>query len=55
MIVTVNGVPAFQFVPLEADDDLIDRLLEHHPTFRQAIEARLQDRSVLAKGALERL
>jgi hypothetical protein len=28
MIVTVNCKPSFQFVPLEENDDLIDRLIE---------------------------
>ena len=27
VIVTVNGAPAFQLVPLGDDDDLVDRLL----------------------------
>ena len=55
VIVTVNGVPSFQLVPLEEDDDLIDRLLEHHPTFRKTLEARLRERSVTARDALKRL
>ena len=37
VIVTVNGTPSFQLVPLEEEDDLIDRLLEHHPSFRQTL------------------
>jgi prevent-host-death family protein len=55
VVVTVNGVPSFQLVPLEADDDLIDRLLEHHPAFRKTLEARLLERSVAARAALKRL
>ena len=55
VIVTVNGVPTFQLVPLDADDDLIDRLLEHHPTFRATLEARLRERAVSAREALKRL
>ena len=38
VIVTVNGVPAFQLAPLDEDDDLIDRLLEHNPRFREYLE-----------------
>ena len=34
VIVTVNGVPSFQLVPLEANDDLIDRLIEANAEFR---------------------
>lgn len=55
VIVTVNGVPSFQLVPLEEDDDLIDRLLEHNPKFRQLLEARLGERTVSIKEARKRL
>jgi prevent-host-death family protein len=40
VIVTVNGVPSFQLVPLSEDDDLIDSLLEHNPAFRETLEFR---------------
>ena len=46
VVVTVNGRPAFQLVPLTEDDDLIDRLVEHHPAFRRMLERR---------GAISRL
>lgn len=55
VIVTVKGAPAFQMVPLEEDDDLIDRLLEHNPKFREYLEACLRTRSVSAETALRRL
>ena len=55
VIVTVNGVPSFQLVPLEEDDDLIDRLLEHHPKFRRLLRARLRERAVSVKEAARRL
>ena len=55
IIVTVNGVPLFQLAPLEESDDLIDRLLEHHPKFRQMLEARLREPSVSAKTARKRI
>jgi antitoxin (DNA-binding transcriptional repressor) of toxin-antitoxin stability system len=55
VIVTINGVPSFQLVPLEANDDLIDRSLEHHPSFRKTLEARLRERSITARDALKRL
>jgi len=51
VIVTVNGAPSFQIVPLEEGDDLIDRLLEHNPKFRQTLELRLRERSVSLKDA----
>ena len=55
VVVTVNGRPAFQLVPLTEDDDLIDRLVEHHPAFRRMLERRLSERSVPAKVAERRL
>jgi prevent-host-death family protein len=55
VVVTVNGVPSFQLVPLEEDDDLVDRLLEHHPRFRRILEDRLRERAVSAKKALKLL
>jgi prevent-host-death family protein len=55
VIVTVNGAPAFQLAPLEEDDDLIDRLLEHNPAFRRTLEQRLKERSVSPEEAARRL
>ena len=55
VIVTVNGVPSFQLVPLEEDDDLINRLLEHHPKFRRLLQARLREPNVSVKEAMRRL
>lgn len=55
VIVTVNGVPSFQLVPLEEDDDLIERLLEHNPEFRHILEARLRERTVSIEEAKKRL
>jgi prevent-host-death family protein len=51
VIVTVNGVPSFQLVPLEEDDDLVDRLPEHNPSFRRELEARLKERTVSTREA----
>ena len=55
VIVTINGVPAFQLVPIEEDDDLIDRLLEHHPGFRKELQKRLKERSLSVREAARRL
>ena len=55
VIVTVNGVPSFQLVPLSADDDLIDNLLEHNPKFRATLKSRLNEKSVSLKEARKRL
>lgn len=54
-VVTVNGKPSFQLVPLDEDDDLINRLLEHHPGFRRLLEERLGDPAVSLTQAEHRL
>lgn len=55
VIVTVNGVPAFQLVPLGKEDDLIDSLLTHNPKFRQTLKNRLKEKTVSVKEARKRL
>jgi prevent-host-death family protein len=55
VVVTVNGKPSFQLVPLEEDDDLIDRLIEHHPGFGKLLECRLRERSISVDAASRRL
>ena len=55
IIVTVNGVPSFQLVPLDENDDPIDRLLEHNPGFRRSLEARLKERTVSTSEARKAL
>ena len=55
VIVTVNGRPGFQLVPLNEDDDLIDSLLEHCPQFRKELQSRLKGKTVTAKEALRSL
>ncbi len=55
VIVTVNGVPSFQLVPLSEDDDLIDNLLEHNPKFRRTLKSRLREKSVSIKEARKRI
>lgn len=54
IVVTVNGVPAFQLAPLE-DDDLIDRLLAYNPEFRRMLELRSEEPTVFLEAALEHL
>jgi len=44
IIVTVNGRPSFQLVPLDEEDDLIACALEHHPRFGNLLERRLDER-----------
>ena len=55
VIVTVNGAPAFQLVPLGEDDDLIDQLIEHNPAFLRSLQQRLEERTVSVKEAARRL
>lgn len=55
IIVTVNGVPSFQLVALDEDDDLIDQLLEHNPAFRDLLEARLQEPAFSVAEVVKRL
>jgi prevent-host-death family protein len=55
VVVTVNGRPAFQLVPLKEGDDLMDRLIEHHPGFWRLLQRRLGERSVAAGEAARRL
>jgi len=53
VIVTVKGIPAFQMAPLEQDDDLINRLLEHNPKFRAYLRHCLRSRSMSSGEALQ--
>ena len=42
VIVTVNGVPAFQLAPMERDDDMINRLLTGEPKVQATPGAALE-------------
>lgn len=55
IIVTVNGMPAFQLVPLTEEDDLIDRLIEYNPKFRKLLEKRLKERTISMSEARKRI
>ncbi len=55
VVVTVNGRPSFQLVPLDENDDLIDRLIEHHPGFRRLLQKRLRQRSISSEEAARRI
>jgi prevent-host-death family protein len=54
VVVTVNGSPVFQLVPLNDDDDLIDQLLEHNRDFADLLRARLREKTVSAKEVRRR-
>jgi hypothetical protein len=55
VVVTVKGLPSFQMVPLNEDDDLINRLLEHNPKFRKYLAKCLESPSISAKEAMRKL
>jgi prevent-host-death family protein len=54
VVVTINGKPAFEIVPIDERDDLIDQLLEHNPQFRQTLQRRLKEPRLSAEEALRR-
>jgi prevent-host-death family protein len=51
VVVSVNGVPAFQLVPLDQEEDLIGQLLQHNPRFRTVLRKRLKEKSLSAREA----
>ena len=55
IVMTVNGRPSFQLVPLEEEDDLIDRLIQDHPEFSKLLERRLSEQTVSAEAVSRRL
>ena len=55
VVVTVNGVPAFELVPLDENDDLINQLLKHNPRFRTMLRRRLKEKSISVSDALKRI
>lgn len=55
IVVTVNGRPSFQLTPLEDGEDLMDRLIQHHPGFRRMLERRLREPAISAAEAERRL
>ena len=55
IVVTVNGRPSFQLVPFKGDDDLVDQLIERHPGFGEMLKRRLEEPSLSAARAMQRL
>jgi prevent-host-death family protein len=51
VVVTVNGAPAFQLVPIRDDEDLVDALIANHPEFRHQLERRLKEKPIPWKKA----
>jgi prevent-host-death family protein len=54
VIITVRGVPCFQLVPLEEDDDMVNRLLAENPRFVRTFKKRSRERTVSANAARRR-
>ena len=55
VVVTVNGRPSFQLVPLQEEDDLIDRVIQDNPEFGKLLQRRLSERTVSVQAASRRL
>ncbi len=51
VVAMVNGKPSSQLVPLQEEDDLIDRLIQDHPEFGKLLQRRLSERSVSVAAA----
>lgn len=55
VVITVNGLPAFQLVPIQEDEDLVDALIANHPQFRHQLEERLKEKPIPWEQAKKRL
>ena len=44
VVVTVNGTPSFQLMPISEDEDLIDELIGTLPEFRRQLESRRREK-----------
>jgi antitoxin (DNA-binding transcriptional repressor) of toxin-antitoxin stability system len=55
-VVTVDGIPLFQIVPVEEEDDaLTNRLLEHNAEFHELLKARAGEPEIPAEDAAKML
>jgi hypothetical protein len=55
VIVSVNGVPSFELVPLDENDNLIDQLIAHNPRFGALLRARLKENAVSVREAAKQI
>jgi prevent-host-death family protein len=55
VVVTVNGVPAFELVPLAETDDLVDELIQQNPRFQKLLAGRRKGKKISAIEALKRI
>lgn len=55
IVVTVNGEPSFEMVPVDKDEDLINQLIEHNPRFRKLLADALKAKTMSVEEARRRL
>jgi hypothetical protein len=54
VVVTVDGTPAFELIPIRSDDpEFLDRLLGSNPDFRHLMEERRRERDAGRVASLE--
>ena len=54
VVVTVDGKPAFEMLPVRAEDgDYLDRLIEENDAFRELLERRRQESELGKTSPLE--
>ena len=54
VVVTIDGEPAFELIPIRSDDpDFLDRLLERDPSFRRLMEQRRHEADLGRASSLE--
>src|SRR5262245_50492563 len=55
VIVTVKGVPTFQLVPVDEEDDFMNQLIEQNGEFRELLGSRRNGETISADEALRSL
>ena len=55
VIVLCDGRPAFQLVPVDGDDDLVNDLIQSNAEFREMLQHRKSGNFMSAEEALRRL
>jgi antitoxin (DNA-binding transcriptional repressor) of toxin-antitoxin stability system len=56
VVVTVDGKPAFEMLPVRAeDDDFMDRLIEENNAFRELLEQRRREADTGRVSSLEEI
>jgi PHD/YefM family antitoxin component YafN of YafNO toxin-antitoxin module len=55
IIVTVNGHPSFQLMPLDEGEDLMNQLVEHNREFQAMLKAGLDEPTLSVRQAMKKL